>query len=135
MLGVDNQGPRVARPLADGGAELLASATHDWEQLATEQRAFAALNAGATGTPLVRADWRYGSAIYAADGELLADAGAGLRRAVLVAQVSLAAGHTPYTGIGDAFGWLFLALSCAAGALGIVGGRRLARPIPAPRRT
>jgi apolipoprotein N-acyltransferase len=135
MLGVDNQGPMVARPLADGGAELLASATHDWEQLATEQRAFAAINAAATGTPLVRADWRYGSAIYGADGELLADAGAGLRRAVLVAQVSLAAGHTPYTSIGDAFGWGFLALSCAAGAASFLGGRRLGRLVPAPRQT
>src|SRR5215207_801845 len=66
LLGVDNQGPRTARALADGGAELLASATHDWDELAEYQRASAAINAAATGTPLVRADWRYGSAIYSA---------------------------------------------------------------------
>ena len=135
MLGVDNQGPSVARPLAAEGAELLASSTHDWEQLATEQRAFASINAGATGTPLVRADWRYGSAIYAADGELLADAGGGLRRTVLVAPVGLASGHTPYTSIGDAFGWGFLVLSCAAGTASFLGGRRLGRLVPVPRRT
>jgi apolipoprotein N-acyltransferase len=135
MLGVDNQGPSVARPLAEEGAELLASSTHDWEQLATGQRAFASMNAGATGTPLVRADWRYGSAIYAADGELVADAGGSLRRTALVATVNLASGHTPYTSIGDALGWGFLALSCAAGAAGFLGGRRLGRLVPAPRRT
>ena len=135
MLGVDNQGPSVARPLAAEGAELLASSTHDWEQLATEQRAFAAINARATGTPLVRADWRYGSAIYAADGELLADAGRGLRRTVLVAPVNLASAHPPYTSIGDALGWGFLALSCAAGAASFLGGRPLGRVVPAPRRT
>jgi apolipoprotein N-acyltransferase len=135
MLGVDNQGPSVARPLAAEGAELLASATHDWQQLATEQRAFAAINAQATGTPIVRADWRYGSAIYAADGELLADAGGGLRRTVLVAPVSVASGHTPYTSIGDAFGWGFLALSCAAGTASFLRGRRFGRLVPVPRRT
>jgi apolipoprotein N-acyltransferase len=135
LLGVDNQGPAVARALADGEAELLASATHDWEQLAGAQRASAAINAAATGTPLVRADWRYGSAIYSADGEMLAEAGGGLRRSVVVAPVSLAAGHTPYTGIGDAFGWLFLLLSCAAGIAGVIGGRRLGRLVPAPRQT
>jgi apolipoprotein N-acyltransferase len=58
MLGVDNQGPRVARALAGERAGLLVSATHDWEQLAGPQRAFAAVNAAATGTPLVRADRR-----------------------------------------------------------------------------
>jgi len=135
MLGVDNQGPSVARGLADGGAELLASATHDWEQLATEQRAFAAINARATGTPVVRADWRYGSAIYTADGELVADAGKGLRRTVLIAPVDVGAGHTLYTSLGDAFGWGFLALSCAAGAAAFLGGRGLGRLVPAPRRT
>jgi apolipoprotein N-acyltransferase len=134
MLGVDNQGPRVTRRLAAGGAELLASSTHDWEQLAGEQRAFAAINARATGTPLVRADWRYGSAIYAADGELVADAGEDLRRTAVIGTVSVAAGHTPYTTLGDALGWGFLALSCAAGAVSLFGGRRLARLVPAPRR-
>jgi apolipoprotein N-acyltransferase len=115
MLGVDNQGPGVARRLAGGDAELLASATHDWEQLSAEQRAFAAINAVATGTPLVRADWRYGSAVYDAGGEVVADAGRGLKREVLIAPVALRAGQTPYTGLGDLLGWAFLVLSVAAG--------------------
>ena len=136
LLGVDSQGPRTARALADGGAELLASATHDWEELAGAQRAFAAINAGATGTPLVRSDWRYGSAIYSADGALVASAGDGLERALVIGRVSLSAGHTPYAAIGDVLGWLFLAVSCAAGAGALLGGRRLGRRLsPAPRRT
>jgi apolipoprotein N-acyltransferase len=134
MLGVDNQGSRVARALADERAELLVSATHDWEQLAGPQRAFAAINAAATGTPLVRADWRYGSAIYGPDGERIAGAGNGLERTVLVASVPLSAGTTPYTAIGDALGWLFIALSCAAAAIGLGGGYRWSHePRVAPR--
>jgi apolipoprotein N-acyltransferase len=134
LLGVDNQEPGIARALADRGADLLASATHDWEQLAPTQRAFAAINAGATGTPLVRADWRYGSAIYAADGERIAYAGGGLDRALLLASVNLGEGRTPYTAIGDLLGWLFLALSCLAGLIGLAAGYRWAHePGVAPR--
>jgi apolipoprotein N-acyltransferase len=134
MLGVDNQGPRVARSLAGERAELLVSATHDWEQLAGPQRAFAASNAAATGAPLVRADWRYGSAIYGPDGERIAGAGDGLERTVLIASVPLNAGRTPYTAIGDVLGWLFLALSCAASAVALTGGYRFSRePGVAPR--
>jgi apolipoprotein N-acyltransferase len=136
LLGVDNQGPRTARALADHDAELLASATHDWEELADMQRAFAAINAGATGTPLVRSDWRYGSAIYSADGELVASSGDGLERNLVIGRVSLSAGHTPYAAIGDVLGWLFLGLSVAAGAIALVGGYRWAHgPRLASRRS
>jgi apolipoprotein N-acyltransferase len=134
MLGVDNQGPRVARALTNEGAELLVSATHDWEQLAGPQRAFAAVNAAATGSPLVRADWRYGSAIYDAEGERIASAGGGLERTLLVASVDLGEGSTPYAATGDLLGWLFLALSCAAGAVGLAAGYRWSHePSVAPR--
>jgi apolipoprotein N-acyltransferase len=134
LLGVDNQEPGIARSLANRGGELLTSSTHDWQGLADAQRAFAAINAAATGRPLVRADWRYGSAIYAADGERIADAGGGLARTLLVASVNLGEGRTPYTAIGDLLGWLFLALSCLAGLIGLAGGYRWAHePGVAPR--
>src|SRR5215207_1747297 len=134
MLGVDNQGPRVARALTGDRADLLVSATHDWEQLAGPQRAFAAVNSAATGTPLVRADWRYGSAIYGPKGDRIAAAGGDLERTVLVASVSLGEGSTPYTEIGDVLGWIFLALSCAAGAVALAGGYRWSHePSVAPR--
>ena len=134
MLGVDNQGPRVARALAGERTELLVSATHDWEQLAGPQRAFAAVNAAATGTPLVRADWRYGSAIYGPEGERIAGAGGDLERTVLVASVTLGEGTTPYTVVGELFGWLLLALTCAAGVTGMAGSFRwTSEPSVAPR--
>jgi apolipoprotein N-acyltransferase len=134
LLGVDNQEPGVARALAERGAELLASATHDWQELAPAQRAFAALNAAATGTPVVRADWRYGSAIYGADGERIASAGGGLERTVVVASVSLGKANTPYEAIGDLVGWLFLALSCATAVFALAAGYRWSHePSVAPR--
>jgi hypothetical protein len=60
----------------------------------------------------VRADWRYGSAIYGPDGELLADAGTALDRTVVVAEVASGPAD-PYPAAGDAFGWIALAVSLA----------------------
>ena len=124
LLGVDTQDPGIAAALADAGASLLASSTHDWPGLAAEQAAFARLTARAVGAPLVRADWRYGSAIFAADGEQLAGAGGELRRTVVLARVTLA-DPTPYAEIGDALGWSFLAISVLLGGAGLAARRGL----------
>jgi apolipoprotein N-acyltransferase len=113
LLGVDVQDPSLAGRLVERGAELLTSSTHDWRQLATAHRALASLGAEAAGAPLVRADWRYGSAIYDRDGNALADAGADRRRTVITAAVE-PGGPTPYARIGDAVGWVSLALAVAA---------------------
>jgi apolipoprotein N-acyltransferase len=56
--------------------------------------------------PLIRADWRFGSAIYDGDGRQLANAGRAKRRAVLVAEVRPAAARTSFAHLGDTFGWL-----------------------------
>ncbi|HEU6443502.1 MAG TPA: hypothetical protein VFL61_00435 [Gaiellaceae bacterium] len=74
-LGVDNQDAGNVRGLAGRGATLQASATHDWPELATQQRALSRINAAAVRLPLVRSDWRYGSAVFDAQGRILADAG------------------------------------------------------------
>ena len=113
LLGVDMQAPGPARRLTDAGAELLLSSTHDWEALARRQRALARLFAVALGAPLVRADWRHGSAIVAADGSLAADAGLEKRRTALVGEIRVRDGATPYARIGDAFGWACLAAAFA----------------------
>jgi apolipoprotein N-acyltransferase len=89
MLGVDTAHPPVARSLADAGAELLVSVTHDWRQLAGQQRSYARLAARLAGLPLVRADWRYGSTVYDAEGRPLAEAGSDRRRAIITADLSL----------------------------------------------
>jgi apolipoprotein N-acyltransferase len=144
LLGVDVQDPNVARALSDAGAEIVASSTHDWAQLATQHRALAALGAKASGVPVVRADWRYGSAIYDRDGEVVADAGEGRTRTVLVAEVR-AGSPTPYAHLGDAIGWVALAAAAIAwlaaaaarratrGDARAFGGRAPRRESPRPR--
>jgi apolipoprotein N-acyltransferase len=103
MPGVDNEDPAVARALVADGARVLVAVTHDWEQLAVQQRAFASLHALATGVPLVRSDWRFGSGIWAADGTRLAGETVSRERTALTATVSRGR-PTPYVAIGDLVG-------------------------------
>ena len=130
LLGIDPQDPVWPRQLVSGGAELLTSSTHDWKELAPQQRAYLRLHARALGTPIVRADWRFGSAIVAADGDLAAGAGTGRKRTVIVARVAARGGRAPYETVGDLVGWLSLAAAVAAA----VGSRltgRFTRPATA----
>lgn len=127
LLGVDSQNPRLAARLADGGAELLVSGTHDWRQSAVQHRAYEQLAAQGAGLPLVRADWRYGSAIYDQDGRMLADAGEGLKRTIVLATVRAGPASTPYAGLGDFMGWAAVTFVGFAAMLGL-GGRT--RPAP-----
>jgi apolipoprotein N-acyltransferase len=130
MLGVDTQDPAVAAGLAGAGAELLTASTHDWAELAPTHRTLARTAAIASGMPLVRADWRYGSAVYGPSGEPIAEAGDELRRTVLIGEVPLAAAPTPYARIGDLVGWL--AVLGALAALAIPRLPRATRRSPAP---
>ena len=116
MLGVDNQDAGVARELAAAGAALIGSSTHDWKQLAPQQRAFTQIHAVAVGRPILRADWRNGSFVVGGDGEIRADAGGATRRTVLVADVRLGSGETLYVRTGDLVGW-----GAVAGALVVAG--------------
>jgi apolipoprotein N-acyltransferase len=122
MLGVDNQDARVARELAAAGAGLIASSTHDWKQLAPQQRAFTQIHAVAVGRPILRADWRNGSFVVDGDGEIRADAGGATRRTVLVADVRPGSGETLYVRMGDVLGW-----AAVAGALAVAGAALLRR--------
>ena len=151
LLGIDVQDPNLARVLAAEDSDLIASSTHDWRQLAAQHRALAALDAVAAGVPLVKADWRYGSAIYDRDGETLADAGEARRRTIVAAEIAPGA-PTPYAHAGDVVGWISLALAAAAflaasvrrvatraaarvsGDRGPRRGSRRRRPSPAPPR-
>lgn len=114
LLGTDHQDARNAAGLVADGAELLVSSTHDWRQSAVPASAYAQLASRAAGAPFVRADWRYGSAIY--DGsEAAADAGTDRARSVLVAEVRPAARPTAYARLGDLVGWLAVAFAALAG--------------------
>ncbi|MDQ3992242.1 MAG: hypothetical protein M3229_01145, partial [Actinomycetota bacterium] len=136
LLGVDNQDTSVARRLADAGAELIVSATHDWRELAEPQRAYSRIAAAATGTPLARADWRYGSAVIDADGTDVAAPGIEKARRVVVAEVHTRSGSTPYMAIGDVIGWLCVAVAAplwlAALATGLRRRARAGTARPAP---
>jgi apolipoprotein N-acyltransferase len=123
LLGVDNQDPGVARGLVSAGADVLVSATHDWRELAPQQRAFARLHAVALGVPVVRADWRYGSFVVDARGRILADAGAERVEAAPAAEVAPRAGLTLYARLGDALAWAAVVAAAAAGLAGLVRRR------------
>jgi apolipoprotein N-acyltransferase len=135
LLGVDAQDPGIAAELASQDADLITSSTHDWAQLATQQRAMAALTAQATGLPLVRADWRYGSAIYDRDGAVVADAGEAKRRTTVTGTFEVGA-PTLYASLGDAAGWTAAAIALIAlvsGSAARIGARRGAQvPDEAP---
>jgi predicted amidohydrolase len=121
-LGVDNQEPRPVRELAAADAALVSSSTHDWKQLAPHQRALSRLHALESGLPVVRSDWRYGSAIVEADGAVVAGAGDGKRRTVLVADVRRGSGGTPYAEIGDVLAWIAAAVGLCLLLAGVLGG-------------
>jgi apolipoprotein N-acyltransferase len=127
LLGVDVQDPSVSRRLVAADADLIASSTHDWRQLAAQHRELSSLEAVAAGVSITKADWRFGSAVYGREGEVLADAGEDRRRTVVVAEVSPAA-PTTYAHIGDVVGWMAVVL--AAGAwLGSASGGAATRAV------
>lgn len=123
LLGVDTQDPRSAARLAGRGAQVLAAATHDWQELSAHHRAAAKIAARSAGLGLVRSDWQYRSSIVAPDGRTLADAGGERRRVVLRGSLPLAGSTTPYTASGDALPVALLALGAVA--LAWASGRRL----------
>lgn len=115
LLGVDNQDPAVARALARRGADTIASSTHDWAQLAVHQRAAARLWSRALGVPLVRADWRYGSAVV----DRGDDDGATRAAARFRSHDAAVAPPrwTPYRTLGDALGWAAVAAAALVALL------------------
>lgn len=72
---------------------------------------------------MIRADWRYGSAIYDRTGKPVVDAGTELDRTGLHARVELSGGATGYARLGDTVGWLVLAISIAGLAARVLSSR------------
>jgi apolipoprotein N-acyltransferase len=127
LLGTDNKAPALAARAARNGASLIASSTHDWEELAAAQRAYTRLNAASTGLPVVRADWRFGSAIYGGGGRVIADAGLERKRTVVVGEISSLSGETLYSSLDDSAGWLAV---CAVGAGLLLSAYARRRTVP-----
>jgi apolipoprotein N-acyltransferase len=133
LLGVDNEDLSVARRLADAGADLLVSSTHDWRELAVMQRAFSHVAAAAIGIPVVRADWRYGSAVIDADGTDAAAPSTAKSRRVVVADVRVRSGSTPYMVLGDTVGWLCAAVGLVLWLIALTRSARRRAPRPLPQ--
>ena len=89
-----------------------------------QHRAYEQLAAQGAGLPLVRADWRYGSAVYDQEGRVLADAGESLTRTTVLATVRAGPASTPYAAVGDLVGWAAVAFVGLAAMLGIRGRTR-----------
>ena len=127
MMAYDSDFPDVARTLTANGAELIAVTSHDWVEMSPFQVAASAQRAAENNVTVVKADWRYGSAVILPSGEIIASTSAlEPNRTVLRATVPLPeSSGTLYTRTGDWFAWL-----CAVLVVGLLArllwGRRSA---------
>ncbi len=114
--------------LAARGASLVAIPTHDWAAFTSQHVRHLRLRAAEHRLTLVKADWRYGSVVIDAHGQVIA--AAPLREpqaAVLLADVIPQAPGTLYTATGDWMGAAALAAWAAllAGSVGLELRRRV----------
>lgn len=118
MMAYDSDFPDVARKLTANGAQLIAVTSHDWVEMSPFQVAASAQRAAENNVTVVKADWRYGSAVILPSGEIIASTSAmGPERVVLRAAVPVpASSGSLYTRTGDWFAWL-----CAILVVGLIG--------------
>lgn len=118
MMAYDSDFPDVARKLTGNGAQLIAVTSHDWVEMSPFQVAASAQRAAENNVTVVKADWRYGSAVILPSGEIIASTSAmGPERAVLRAAVPVpASSGSLYTRTGDWFAGL-----CAVLVVGLLG--------------
>lgn len=101
--------------LAGLGAALVAIPTHDWAAYTAPHIGHLRLRAAEHRLAIAKADWRYGSAVVAPGGEIVASTSLDqAREELLVADVPLGRPGTFYTATGD---WLGVASLGALGAL------------------
>ena len=105
MMAYDSDFPDVARKLTANGARLIAVTSHDWLEMSPYQVAASAQRAAENNVTVVKADWRYGSAVIRPNGEIIAATSASEpARTVLRAAVPLPeSSGTLYTRTGDWF--------------------------------
>ncbi len=129
MMAYDSDFPDVARTLTANGAQLIAVTSHDWQEMSPFQVAASAQRAAENNVTIVKADWRYGSAVIAPSGEIIAGTSAlEPARTVLRAAVPLPdSSGTPYTRAGDWFPAL-CALYLAGMLARSLWARRAAKP-------
>lgn len=109
--------------LARAGAQLAAIPTHDWQALTRVHLAQLRTRAAEHRIAVVKADWRYGSAVIGPDGEIIAATPAERRQpGVIVAAVPLVRSGTPYSASGDWLGVAALVVAALAGAWSLLLG-------------
>lgn len=118
MMAYDSDFPDVARTLTANGAQLVAVTSHDWVEMSPFQVAASVQRAAENNVTVVKADWRYGSAVILPSGEIIAATSAmEPDRSVLRAVVPVPeSSGTFYTRTGDWF-----PLLCALFVIGMAG--------------
>ena len=124
-LGPDGTYTDALARLAREGAQIVAVPTHDWRAYAGTQLAHLRVRAAEHRLAIVKADWRYGSAVVAPDGAVVAATPDDQRRqTTLVATVDVTAPGTPYTASGDWLGVVSLVMAALAAVGAAVTGLR-----------
>ena len=114
-LGPDGTYTDTFARLARDGAQVIAVPTHDWRAYAGTQVAHLRVRAAEHRLAIVKADWRYGSAVIGPDGSVVAATSENQQlQATLVADVDLTVPGTPYTASGDYLGVVSLAIAVIA---------------------
>jgi apolipoprotein N-acyltransferase len=116
----DNAFTDTTRKLVRKGAQLVAHPTHDWQPIVVIDPLHDVFRAVENRVSVVKADWRYGSAIIDPYGRVLAASPTDRRaKMVLMADVPvLSSNGTLYTRMGDWFGVL-----CFVGMVAFIGYR------------
>ncbi len=123
-LGPDGSYTDALARLARDGAQVVAVPTHDWAAYAGTQLAHLRVRAAEHRLAIVKADWRYGSAIVAPDGSIVAATPLTTQvETMLAADVAVTTPGTPYSASGDWLGVVSLVVAVGAVAASMVSGR------------
>jgi predicted amidohydrolase len=123
-LGPDGSYTDALARLARDGAQVVAVPTHDWAAYAGTQLAHLRVRAAEHRLAIVKADWRYGSAIVSPDGSIVeATPLATQLETMLVADVAVTTPGSPYSVSGDWLGVVSLVVAVGAVAAAVVTGR------------
>lgn len=102
----------TARDAANLGASLLAVPSEDWSGIAEQHYTHLVFRAVENRVAAAKADTAWDSALIDPEGRILASHVTGRATdAILVANLPLGSGHSPFTSTGDWLGWLSVALT------------------------
>ncbi|MCY4111382.1 MAG: hypothetical protein OXF96_05530, partial [Chloroflexi bacterium] len=128
-LGPDGSYTDALARLARDGAQVVAVPTHDWAAYAGTQLAHLRVRAAEHRLAIVKADWRYGSAIVSPDGRVVAATPlASQLETMLAADVAVTTPGSPYSVSGDWLGVVSLVVAVGATGASMVTGRVGGRP-------